>query len=1299
MTTTNSTVKCMILCKQCGSTAEAEWRKGFLKMGRGWHVQNNICPECRKNIYISKSMSIVKCPHCGKLVQELSNGTCLNCGKEIYRPHETIHVECPDCGVVNVISKQHKGGTNCYACNDYLSERLIKRYLKLSEAVAQQISLPSAPEMKNKLSINGNPADVIWKLPETTFPYKSRLLVSEGTYGVLMQNGVCQYPLEPGSYLLEDTDLEQSERFDKALNDDTIIFRTDVYCVTKQLGTHPVGAGAKGSSFTSPDKKHTYSIAGNADVVLEIIDAKAFMEFVNYSECGIKELFYTASTSTTSPGLMTIALRDAFTVSLTKSASELCSSRGIEPKDLPDNLALFSDALIANMNSRLNRFGVSVSNITALDIRPVEKAESVNLTVNRDDVLRAAKSRFNWTAAPFSVIYTGQHDRKATFQFSGSCMLKVDEEYFFQNPAVEKIMEAQAYADIEKMKQETVSDLLNTVGDIMKHVQSEINTEAISDLVVELFEEAVNASLQNITQRMVNDGSIDDIRDINLHTQELSELLKADISARLCLYGLDIYSLVLAPVQITFSSELEDYLAIDKKKKQIIRFVEKSFDWRIPSSVIVHVKDKPDYAAAVDFNGTCRFRVTDPERYFSLSEAEAFIEEKNGDSVLEQNISDYYRKLANDQFGQYMQSGTQLFIDTYDPDIRYLSELSDRMGSYIRQQLDPLVASWGLRIETLTVYPQINIAPGGILAANLAYLDGKARHDIDLKKYQDNTDTSVAKDQIDANAETQRSGIRIKQLETESAEQDVIEAENEKRKERANRLKVYDYEIQRAWKAKNTVATKEDMVMDAEIKALKDKLSADQKTRSFDELLTAFRREKSMDENYIIKDMDKADLIQGRQLSRRHALIEGLNKIDDMSLNYVQRRERSIADHAYDIQKVQQASALDAEQFNKTLNGILHDIDSADLTWQQKLDEYNRLTNQFAFQDSLEQQRQLAEANNQSRMDSARTTEEIAGMQLDTQAKLFKIQEEQARQQANLAEWIARCAEDRKERQDSSTFDRNEKTAIRTFAQHLQDRKALIDQQIDLLRVQFEERENDRKHVEALKDKEVEIAKLQAQLKYYTERDYETNKTERTKAQTEAEAKASEAVAQLFSSAFNRDAEAERLVREQERNDNLLDKAMELYKAKAEIEKALAEKNIDAHISDIKEQSRAQGAIAYADIIHNNNVRLLNDQLKDVQQAVENAKEDKLSKAFDLVLGSQADILRNLTEKVPAQPGASVRSEPSLKQIINALEENNKKLIDEIKNLQVAVCPRCKQKMTGAYCSNCGYPGTERRFI
>lgn len=1269
MTTTNSTVKCMILCKQCGSTAEAEWRKGFLKMGRGWHVRDNICPECRKNIYISKSMSIVKCPHCGKLVQELSNGTCLNCGKEIYRPHETIHVECPDCGVVNVISKQHKGGTNCYACNDYLSERLIQRYLKLSEAVAQQISLPGAPEMKNKLSIKGNPADVIWKLPDTTFPYKSRLLVSEGTYGVLMQNGVCQYPLEPGSYLLEDTDLEQSERFDKALNDDTIVFRTDVYCVIKQLGTHPVGAGDKGSSFTSPDKKHTYSIAGNADVVLEIIDAKAFMEFVNYSECGINELFYTASTSTTAPGPMTIALRDAFAVSLTRSASELCSSRDIEPKNLPDNLSLFSDALIANMNSRLNRFGVSVSNITALDIRPVEKDESVNLTVNHDDVLRAAKSRFNWTANPFSVIYTGQHDLKATVQFSGSCMLKVDEEYFFQNPAVAKIVEAQA----------------------------EVNTETISVMVKKLFEEAVNARLQNITQRMLNDGSIDDIRDINLYTQELSDLLQMDISARLRLYGLDIYSLVFAPVEITLSSELEDYLAIAKKKKQIIRFVEEPFDWRIPSGVIVHGKDKPDYAATVNFNGTCRFRVTDPERYFSLSETEGFIEEKGGDSVLKQKISDYYSKMANEQFGQYMQSGTQLFIDAYDPDIRYLSSLSDKMVSYIRQQLEPLVASWGLRIETLTVYPQINITPGGILAANLAYLDVKARNEIGLKMHQDNTDASVAIEQINANAEAQRSGIRIQQLETDSAEQDVIEAENEKKKERANRLKVYDYEIQRAWKARNTVATKEDMVMDAEIKALKDKLSADQKTRSFDELFTAFRREKVMDENYIIKDMDEKDLIQGRQLSRRHALIEGLNKIDDMSLGYVQRRERSIADHAYDIQKVQQASELDAEQFNKTLNGIMHDIDSADLTWQQKLDEYNRLKNQFTFQDSLDQQRQLAEANNQSRMDSAKTTEEIAGMQLDTQAKLFKIQEEQARQQANLAEWIARCAEDRKERQDSSTFDRNEKTAIRTFAQHLQDRKALIDQQIDLLRVQFEERENNRKHVEALKDKEAEIVKLQAQLKYYTERDYETNKTERIKAQTEAEAKASEAVAQLFSNAFNLEAEADRLTREQERNNNLLDKAMELYKAKAEIEKALAEKSIEAHLSDVKEQSSAQQAMA--GIIHNNNVRLLNDQLKDVQKAVENAKEDKLSKAFDLVLSSQTDILRNLTEKAPAQTGASVQSEPSLKQIINALEENNKKLIDEIKNLQVAVCPRCKQKMTGAYCSTCGYPGTERRFI
>ena len=34
------------------------------------------------------------------------------------------------------------------------------------------------------------------------FPFKSRMQVNEGTYGVFLQNGICKEPCLPGDYLL-----------------------------------------------------------------------------------------------------------------------------------------------------------------------------------------------------------------------------------------------------------------------------------------------------------------------------------------------------------------------------------------------------------------------------------------------------------------------------------------------------------------------------------------------------------------------------------------------------------------------------------------------------------------------------------------------------------------------------------------------------------------------------------------------------------------------------------------------------------------------------------------------------------------------------------------------------------------------------------------------------------------------------------------------------------------------------------------------------------------------------------------
>ena len=544
-----------------------------------------------------------------------------------------------------------------------------------------------------------------------------------------------------------------------------------------------------------------------------------------------------------------------------------------------------------------------------------------------------------------------------------------------------------------------------------------LDNEQISEFTVkDFYTKKVQTLLRNHLsfegQMQINQGGIKNILDPNQYVYALRDRIREKIDMELSLEGLSVgYFLMNIPSDIKASDALTKALDQPARRQAIYRGAESVLSLQT-EPVRIHVKGDPSINVDLVYTGDCQLRIIDENGFFGMSEIRGFMDSKQ--PVSDAEVKAYYTDKVSKSFARIIGVTLQGIVDQTNADIREMNRFSGLLQNSVQESMKQLVGKWGLKLDTLGIDMPKRVAESG----NFQKMTGKEefvtgnRLDEEVQRMQNDHVLFV----MDEDGRVKMHGSDVHKDVT------IHGMKNEA-------------EIKGAEHGLTKEATIQGIKDAAEIDELKDQIQQDKDKRSDDALLEKYKREFRLREEQINQKIREERTLQEARIEKEMSALQA------------------------DFDK-----RLAEAENQRALNDIMHKIAESDLTWQQKLDEYDRLR----------------------RMTRARDDADVKKLESDTKIQITKNEDEAwyhsgslklrlSREQAQLMEELARYDEDRKERIAAANEARTERRAILDFEQRMQDRREQIAQQMDLVSQRYNQEL-------AMRDKEVDLEKTKAQL-------------------------------------------------------------------------------------------------------------------------------------------------------------------------------------------------------------------------
>ncbi len=1128
---------CLVLCEKCGRTLTAVWNPGGLFGGKkGWDVP--ACPGCseaRKGIEIET----VVCPHCGARMEKGSHQTCLACGNILIKPASLDTVQCPNCKLEVFIPAIHRGSFICNHCKYEIPESYIKtaRPIAAPEPGAQYIRLPDTREMLEKRM-------VIWKHPVSVFPFKSRIQVNEGTYALMYQNGVCQYPLGPGSYPLEESNLSREQRFDVAMarDEDSVVFHTDIYCVLKNLPevvwgivTPEITRDSEAESapslletpaFENMDRNAVFTVRSNGRLVYAVCDPKAFMDFVGNRAVSEDDLL-SPGTEDGGAGLLLAMTRKEINAAMYACVRAMAAAENVDLARLKLRQPEVIQALIREMDSRVLSYGLCVYSLDLTAFSPEETEASVKNRKKLERIQQMVEENVSWTK---NVVLhaAGSGSISAQFTFSGVCRIAVSDKAAF-------------------LRQ----------GEIKQYLSSQDSGEIAMNAVMQQKCDAILANqLPQVLQSMIDQGRIADFLLPDLYAQA-ADALKEAVNQYLVLDGMRVVAFMLnVPVidPASYSPELKAKLFMEEQDKRFSREEEerkRKLELYIVQDQLalstqpirVHMKDDATIDVTAQFSGKCQLRVRDRDVFFASPEAQGFL--RADPFVTPSAVADHYKAKLTPPFNSILSMIVQAVVDQTNADVTELNRMMGILQDSVIGSMNDRISRWGLMVESLDIDPPVYLHSSPNLQAWKLFHDTRTGADLanEMDRIKNDRVIFIAK-------ENGRVQMAVDQTHTEA-----YKAAAAQKNDREEADAAYDVEAARRKHAEMERKYEEKlrgMEMARELDRLLDEAADAKKTRS----LESIRRE--YQQKYIIMEESIQENIRQDQM-----------------------RQQAKIDEAARAREAQFEDVLSKAENQRALNDIMHKIDQSDLDWRQKLDEYSRLHRQLNEQDFADFTRLRARAKADADWIGAETHSRVQREDNDAYYVVRSTRIKLAAQEADLLDSISRRAEELDEKSDAARQTLDERRASLSFEQKMREKAQQLSDDMQRVSQQFQQELALREKDDALAQKRLELDKLKYVFDYLTSAIQSREKIDIAQFDAEKEIKTAEAKYDAVKQTVIQQAEKQRAQDQLKREDSIAQNAAALNEKILEIQKALEmtrlmnERNAD--------NQRAQQAIHHDD--------------------------------------------------------------------------------------------------------------------